>query len=152
MNKKRFFALMAATMIACTMLACVKPVPAANYQVIAENTGTINGVEYTISQYNEIMKYQIPMLEKKGFYVDALEEPDSPAIVFISAGKKHGNGVTMNVNSIEVDDDNNVTITVFEAGEDGSFLGKAKYPTVQVTLYPFPASIRVFDADGTELN
>lgn len=149
MNKKRIFALVAAMIVACAMLACKETAPASNSQALT-GEGTVNGFEYGISEY-EPAKYQISMLEEKGFYVDQLEESDSPAFVFISAGKKHGNGVSMNVKSIEADDEGNITITVFESGKE-SILGAKNYPTVQVEIYPMPKSISVFDEDGTALS
>lgn len=127
------------------MVACNESAPAVTYQAMNEVSGNINGVEYSIYEC-EMAKYQKDMLEEKGFYVDYLEEDDSPAMVFISPGEKSFPKSEMNVQNIEVDKNKNVTITVFEAKNEDK-----AYPIVEVELYPAPASIKVVDVDGNEL-
>ncbi len=144
MKKNKLIVLIISIVMVFAMTACqtgTAPTP------LTPSSGTIDGFNYTISEY-EPAKYQQEILEKRGFYIDYLDQTDSPAFVFISAGKTVSTNIKMNVSNIEVNN-NSVTITIYETKGDATL--KSNYPTVQVQLYPIPVSVTVVDTDGNIL-
>lgn len=148
MKKTKLFLLATILVMAFTMSACASST--GSVMAVMPDSGTINGIDYSIYQC-EPAKYQYEILEKGGFYVDAYEQLDSPAFVFISIGKTASKDIALNVSKLDIDDQNNVSITVFETKGDTEI--KTQYPTVCVELYPMPInSITVKDVDGNVLN
>lgn len=87
-----------------------------------------------------------------GFYIDRWKQLDSPQIVCICSGKKATSGYKLQVQSVQIDDENNAVITVREVSpsegavvEEGEF-----YPSVEVDFKPWAKSVRVIDTDGKE--
>ena len=155
MNIKKVATVALATSMIFGMVACKNASAASETtgvpEILVEESGVIGGIKYTINEC-ELQKYQINMLSKGGYYIDALEQDDSPEFVFISSGKKDTTGYGIYVQNIEIDDSNNVTITVFETEPaKGDETEKEKsYPAVVVEFEEFVASVKVVGVDGTE--
>lgn len=134
------FLAMTIGMVACGS-ANNQPAPAAKV-----GTMTVNSFDIEIT-YVPFAKYQVDILKDIDYYVDALEEDDSPAFVFIGP---EGKSFYRDIVDIQADDSQNVTITV--RSTSAKILGSSRNPITQVEIYPFPASITVVDEQGKELN
>lgn len=146
--KKSKVATLAATLIMTLgMAACGNP--QATPTVFTPEEGTIKGCEYRIRSY-EVEEYEKEVMSTRGYCLDYVEKPGSPIYVYISAGKRGSKLGAMKVNNIDIDDNGNATITVFDtkAGEGDV---RSNYPTVEVRLFPVPDSITVVDTDGNIL-
>lgn len=108
-------------------------------------TMTVNSFEIEITSV-PFAKYQVDLLAKNDYYIDGLEEDDSPAFVFIGPA---GKSVYREVVDIQADDSQNVTITVCET--KSKIKGSSRNPITQVIIYPFPASVTVVDENGKPL-
>lgn len=144
MKRNKLIAFITSIFMVFAMTACQTGTTATP---LTPASGTINGMSYEISEV-ELAKYQQLILEERGFYIDYLDEDDSPAFVFISTGKTVSTDIKMNVSNIEVNN-KNVTITVYETKGDATI--KSNYPTAEVELYPIPVSVTVVDTDGNVL-
>lgn len=148
---KRLAAVALAATMAFGMVACKKETTSTTLpEVRVSESGTVGDFSYTIREC-ELAKYQQQYFSERGFYIDALEQDDSPEFVFISCGKKDTSGYEIHVQDIKIDSSNNVTITVFEVEpakgadtEKGEF-----YPAVEVSLMPWAESVTVVGFDGT---
>lgn len=100
-------------------------------------------IEYS---YMALTKYQSELLEKNDYYIDYLEELDSPTFVFIGPA---GKSLYRHIVDITADDSQNVTITVGESNPD--MPNATQYPLISVRIYPACASVTVVNEDGKEL-
>lgn len=108
-------------------------------------TMTVNSMDFEIS-YVTCEKYQSEILSNCDYYIDALDEPDSPAFVFIGPVDK---SVYREIVDIQVDDSQNVTIIVCATNPD---IVKARTnPITRVKICPFPASVTVVDENANIL-
>ena len=143
--KRKIGLVLAVLAMTIEMAACGstvnQPAPAAEIE-----TMTVNSFDIEITHI-PFAKYQVDLLAKNDYYIDALDEPDSPAFVFIGPA---GKSFCREIVDIQADDSQNVTITVRTASAD--ILGSNKYPITQVTIYPFPASVTVVDDNGHTLS
>lgn len=136
-----------------TALALTMGLAACNQQVTetvptpveSKKTMTINSTDIEITHI-PYEQYQIELLKDSDYYTDVLEEPDSPEYVFIAPASK---SVYRDVTDVQVDDSQNVTITIRENTAD--MVGSSSYPITMVTIYPYPASISVVDEQGNAL-
>ena len=113
--KRKIGLLMAILTMTIGMSACGQ----ANNQETSEpvatiETMTVNSFEIEITSV-PFAKYQVDLLAKNDYYIDGLEEDDSPAFVFIGPA---GKSVYREVVDIQADDSQNVTITVCEVEVD----------------------------------
>lgn len=144
--KRKIGLLMAILTMTIGMAACGQ----ANNQETSEpvatiETMTVNSFEIEITSV-PFAKYQVDLLAKNDYYIDGLEEDDSPAFVFIGPA---GKSVYREVVDIQADDSQNVTITVCET--KSKIKGSSRNPITQVMIYPFPASVTVVDENGKPL-
>lgn len=144
--KRKIGLLMAILTMTIGMAACGQ----ANNQETSEpvatiETMTVNSFEIEITSV-PFAKYQVDLLAKNDYYIDGLEEDDSPAFVFIGPA---GKSVYREVVDIQADDSQNVTITVCET--KSKIKGSSRNPITQVMIYPFPASVTVVDENGEPL-
>ena len=144
--KRKIGLLMAILTMTIGMAACGQ----ANNQETSEpvatiETMTVNSFEIEITSV-PFAKYQVDLLAKNDYYIDGLEEDDSPAFVFIGPA---GKSVYREVVDIQADDSQNVTITVCET--KSKIKGSGRYPITRVMIYPFPASVTVVDENGKPL-
>lgn len=144
--KRKIELLMAILTMTIGMSACGQ----ANSQETSEpvasiETMTVNSFEIEITSV-PFAKYQVDLLAKNDYYIDGLEEDDSPAFVFIGPA---GKSIYREVVDIQADDSQNVTITVCET--KSKIKGSGRYPITRVMIYPFPASVTVVDENGKPL-
>ena len=107
--------------------------------------GVINGIEYSINDGSGYFQIN----GKVGYYIDTLDEPNAPYFIFITTGEKALEKYSVVVRNIEVDTNNNLTVTVEFVNSDT--VTENAYPTVNVSVKPFPASIKVQTVAGLEL-
>lgn len=144
--KRKIELLMAILTMTIGMSACGQ----ANSQETSEpvasiETMTVNSFEIEITSV-PFAKYQVDLLAKNDYYIDGLEEDDSPAFVFIGPA---GKSIYREVVDIQADDSQNVTITVCET--KSIIKDSGRYPITRVMIYPFPASVTVVDENGKPL-
>lgn len=119
-------------------------------QTKMEDAGIVNNIAYNIYYVEEAAKYQKNILAAKGYYIDYLEEDNSPTFCMISSGTKNNNNKYPVVQNIEIDHLNNVTITIYEEKVSSK---EPVYDMVEVVLHEtiYSGSIKVVDTDGNEL-
>lgn len=146
---KRTKEIVTATVLAMVigMAACnganTQPAPTGEAKV---ETMTVNSFDIEISSV-PYAKYQTEILKDCDYYIDGLDESDSPAFIFIAPA---GKSVYREVADIQADDSQNVTITVRET--TATVIGSDTNPITQVKIYPFPASVTVVDENGNTLS
>lgn len=150
MKRRKELVLAAALVMTIGMAACNRTNNQPSSEVPSETTVnfetmTVNSFDIEITSV-PYQKYQKELLKNSDYYIDALEEPDSPAFVCIGPA---GKSVYRDVVDVQVDDSQNVTITVCEVEVDR--IASERYPITEVTIYPFPASITVVDDQGNTL-
>lgn len=114
-------------------------------KAMKEGKGTVNGFDYEISA----CRYEY---KERGYVIDTLNQPDSPYFYYISSGEKSSGGYGIYISDISADNDGNVTITVLETnpGPEESVTEALTYPSILVTVYPQPTSVRIVDTKGVE--
>jgi len=111
--------------------------------------GTVNGIEYSIN-YGDYNYYKN---KKIGYFVDTLDEPNSPFIVTITQGEKPSGGYSVRVVGIDVDASNTVTITVdfVSPGEGSEVTAAMTYPGCVINFRPQPSNVVVQNTAGVKL-
>lgn len=147
MKRKKELFMAAVIVMTLGMAACngTNNQTAPEPEIVVESM-TVNSSEIEIS-YIPYTKYQVNLLSDCDYYTDALEEPDSPEFVFIAPA---GKSVYRDVTDIQVDDSQNVTITVCETS--AKIAGSNRGPLTKVKIYPYPASVTVVDEKGNTLS
>lgn len=114
---------------------------------IAEE-GEINGITYKIN-YESGYYCQS---EERGYFVDTLNQPDAPYFYFIYSGPKSTGGYSIEVVDITIDEDGKAVITVKEndPAPDATVTEAITYPMVEVSFFPYPSEVKIFDVDGYE--
>lgn len=144
--KRKIGLLMAILTMTIGMSACGQTNSQETSEPVASiETMTVNSFEIEITSV-PFAKYQVDLLAKNDYYIDGLEEDDSPAFVFIGPA---GKSIYREVVDIQADDSQNVTITVCET--KSKIKGSGRYPITRVMIYPFPASVTVVDENGKPL-
>ncbi len=110
--------------------------------------GSINGIEYTITQGNYYNAKS--RLSKKGYYIEAMD--CIGYYYYICSGEKSTGGYDIEVVNIEIDADKNAVITVktTSPGPDELVTCASTYPHCVVSMYPYPKSVVIKDTDGYE--
>ena len=114
-----------------------------------EPEGTVGGFNYTVTENAGYWRES----KTPGYFVDSLDEPNSPIFFFITCGEKNTGGYGVVVTDITVDEDENMEITVcFTEPEPDAVVTMAlECPMTQVAVDRFPASITIKTVDGIEL-
>lgn len=111
--------------------------------------GTVGGYEYSI--YGGAEYFQVSKIP--GYYMDMLDQPNSPYMYFITSGEKHTGGYDVLITGIEVDDADYMTVTVeFTSPEPTEAVTEAfTYPMTELSLDKCPTSITIRTTGGVEL-
>ncbi|MBR4543791.1 MAG: protease complex subunit PrcB family protein [Lachnospiraceae bacterium] len=114
-----------------------------------EPEGTVGGFNYTVTENAGYWRES----KTPGYFVDSLDEPNSPIFFFITCGEKNTGGYGVVVTDITVDEDENMEITVcFTEPEPDAVVTMAlECPMTQVAVDRFPASITIKTVDGIGL-
>ena len=85
-------------------------------KIILENKtialeGTISGIDYKISNNNE---YENKKFLKRGFFIDTLNQPNSPYWYIITMGEKSTGGYSIKIVNVKIDKNKNVEVIVRE--------------------------------------
>ena len=112
------------------------------------DTGTLGGYEYSILK-PETRGQGIK--KNRGYYIDTLEELNSPYLLFISMGEKGSGGYEINVSDVLVNDQGAMTVVVEETSPSGEEVtGEMTAPYCGVKLKKCPDDIKVIDIYGNE--
>lgn len=120
-------------------------------EVMVEDSGIINGIHYSIYE-TAPAKYMNSILKDCDYYIDYLDEPNSPEYVTIAINRLPKGCNATRVQNISVDSKkNSVTITVYatttqEKDEEGVLR-----TAVQVELSPAVSQVLVVDTNGKTL-
>lgn len=103
----------------------------------------------------EIINKSSEYLDKyseRGYYIDTLNEPNAPYFYIISAGQKSSGGYSIKITDVDIDENNNVNVTVKESTPPmGTVTTMAlTYPICELKLSGYPNSITIKDINGNE--
>lgn len=108
-------------------------------------SGEIEGCKFTILERNNTS----PLARNRGYYIDMLDQPNSPYFVVINSGERNTGGYGISVVDIGVQD-GEVIITVEETfPSSGDIVTEAiTYPSCEVKFDKLPETFRVVDTMG----
>ena len=151
MSKKYTICFIMAAVLALGMAGCTKNSNTTQValQPVIEREGNVGGYHYTVEENTSYFRKN----ETAGYYLDTLDQPNAPYLVFITSGEKKTSGYGVEVTGINVDANDYMTITVqFTEPDSKSSVKKEKtYPTTTVTLDKMPSDITVELTDGSTL-
>lgn len=108
-------------------------------------TGTVGDIEYTIHQ---VEPYNANM-DKCGYYIDMLEQLDSPYFVVITSGTKTTEGAELKIVDMGMDG-NTLQILVEEKDATGLSFTSPYAPSCMVELDHMPGDIQIHSTSGKE--
>lgn len=108
-------------------------------------SGEIEGCNFMILECNNTS----PLARNRGYYIDMLDQPNSPYFVVINSGERNTGGYGISVVDIGVQD-GEVIITVEETfPSSGDIVTEAiTYPSCEVKFDKLPETFRVVDTMG----
>lgn len=97
----------------------------------------------TLDEYGNLM------YKDRGYYIDALEEPDSPYFIVICSGEKNTGGYDIKITDIGLQD-GELLITVEESSPDPDAIvtQAITYPYTVLKLDKMPGVVRIFNTKG----
>ena len=95
-----------------------------------EPEGTINGYTYKITT-GDNNHYKV-----RGYYIDTLNQPDAPWYYTVAMGKKNTGGYSINIKSLNIDEEGNARIEVKEKkpNKDEAATMAFTYPYVTIEV------------------
>lgn len=109
---------------------------------------TVQETKLTYSINNELNAHNSKYKER-GVYYDTLNQPDAPSFYTIAMGERPTGGDSIEVQSVKIDEDENVVVIVKETlNGPGAELDVITYPICQVTLSHSPKSIIIKNTSG----
>lgn len=149
MFRKITICLLLAALLALGMTGCAKKTNTTPLQPTIDPEGDVGGYHYYVTEDTSYFQKS----ETAGYYMDMLDQPDSPYFVFITSGLKKTSGYGVEVTGIDVDANDNMTITVqFTEPDRGTSVKREKsWPVTSVTLDKMPSDITVELTDGSTL-
>lgn len=112
-----------------------------------EYENNINGIKFNIvnNEFSGDMKK-----EERGFYIDSLNQPNSPYYIYITAGERRTGGYSLSVKDIEIDNDKTLRFIIEESKPEADQMVTMAltYPTLCIEMEEYPYTIEVVDIDG----
>lgn len=125
-------------------------------KIILENRtihldGTISGIDYKILYNNE---YETRQFRERGFFINTLNQPNSPYWYIITMGEKGSEGYSIKIVNVKIDKDKNVEVIVRETvpPENSSFTTAFTYPTCCLKLSEGAETIVIKNTKGEIFN
>lgn len=106
-----------------------------------------NNITYKIHNDFKVESFDY---SKRGYYIDTYKTPNAPWFFIISMGEQSTGGFSIEISKVEIDESNNVKITVKEnKPQKGETVTMAfTTPTVCLELSKKPNSIEIIDTEG----
>ena len=119
------------------------------YQQPFPKKGIIGGIEYSITPDAGYYRKS----KTAGYFIDTLDEPNAPYMFFITSGEKPTTGYGVNIVNIEMDDQNNMVVTVeFTEPTDKNVTKEKTNPTTCLSVMPpYPADVVIQLTNGDML-
>lgn len=151
MIKKYAICLLMAVLLVFGMTGCNKASNTSEVPLQPEIApdGQVGRYHYSITKNTDYFQKS----ETAGYYIDTLDQPNAPYFVFITSGKKSKGGYGVEVTGIDLDEADNMTITVQfinPASKEAATKGTT-YPVTMVSLDRLPSDITVETTDGSIL-
>jgi len=110
--------------------------------------GTVGGYNYRILTHNE---YGNLMIDERGYYIDSLDQPNSPFFVVICSGWRATGGYELNITNVDIQGDEFViTVTETAPGPTQMVTQAITYPYCVLELDRLPEDLKVVEANGNE--
>ena len=113
------------------------------------NKGKIGDIEYQITEQNECQ-----YMKKRGYFIDTLDQPNSPYFIFICSGEKSTGGYDVRVVDIATDASGKWLITVEETSPaaDAMVTEAFTYPCCVIEVNKVPDEIQIVSTTGAEFD
>lgn len=151
MLRKTAIGLLMAVLLALGMTGCNKAsnTPQVPLQPEIAPEGQVGKYSYSVEKNSGYFQKS----ETAGYYVDTLDQPNAPYFVVITSGKKRTSGYGIEVTGIDLDEADNMTITVqfTEPDPKEKVSRETTYPYTMVYLDRLPSGVTVETTDGSTL-
>ena len=115
---------------------------------VLEDKGTIGGIEYEV--YNE---GHVNGSGKRGYFIETLDQPDSPYYIIINAGEYASGGYDIRIVDLNIDDQGRFVITVDETSPapGSEVTAVMTYPYCGLKVNKVPDKLKIVDSNGCEI-